>query len=544
MSLRDNMDIVEFNGRNCPEGLSDNLKSVVYFLLDKEVSGDFVYSTSVAGWEEQCSVIDPLNLSYFEKSNYFSVGISYLVSINEGILEFPEGINLWKWANSAVDVMKLTGWTPEQVSNIVQSFYSLENGVKYMLELLVTNYASVDFEKGCRLLELQAAVDYRVAIKIGLMQSDYKRYREVFSIEDDPEFPLAALPYYLQTLDDISKEERVVREREVLGLLNGNTDKFVGTVSNWVVRWKSHSGFVEECVCALISGLKDNVKTSLDTIDHSVSFYVITSDFIKKIAECIARNHDIMNLLRMDNCLSELSKDKDAFVDFVLFFVLHLKGDYRRLGRALWDRYYAEMSDFDIHQLPEDFQILFAYFMLQDFGNPQTRLPKILPLLQSESQKIRHAVVNKLLSYIDDYMGCVIDEMDRQKIEGGEAEILRDYFEQRSPMVQCRRELKELSPIYTCYNVYKAAREAEKEHLKLSIKDSEKDHQPMWMDMMKTVVLARGGGWRQEDGATRPLVSISYSIPSRMMVQSMTPKEKIKFVNEVLKDWDNENRDS
>ena len=84
MSLRDNMDIVEFNGRNCPEGLSDNLKSVVYFLLDKEVSGDFVYSTSVAGWEEQCSVIDPLNLSYFEKSNYFSVGISYLASINRG----------------------------------------------------------------------------------------------------------------------------------------------------------------------------------------------------------------------------------------------------------------------------------------------------------------------------------------------------------------------------------------------------------------------------------------------------------------------------
>ena len=61
---------------------------------------------------------------------------------------------------------------------------------------------------------------------------------------------------------------------------------------------------------------------------------------------------------------------------------------------------------------------------------------------------------------------------------------------------------------------------------------------------MKTVVLARGGGWRHDDGTTRPLVPISCSIPSRMMVQSMTPKEKIKFVSNLLKDWDNEDRDS
>lgn len=540
--MYDNMGIVNFNGRNFPEGLSDNLKNVISFLLDKEASGDFVYSSSVADWEEQRSVIAPLNLSYSEKSNYFLVGISYLASINDGILEFSEDVNLWNWANAAVEVMKLAGWTPEQVSKIIHSFPSPKNDVKHLLGHLTTNYASMDFEKGCRLLELVS--DYRVSIKIGLMQSDYKRYREVFSIEDDPEFPLAALPYYLQTLDDISKEERAVREREIIGLLNGNTDKFVGTVSNWVIRQKFHSGFVEECVLTLIDGLNDNVKNSLSTIDQAVSFHEITFDFMKNIVTSIVRNHDVMNVLSMDNCLRELSKDKDAFVEFVLFFAIHTKGDYRRLGRALWDRYYAEMSNFDIDQLPEDFQILFVYFMLQDFGNPETRLPKILPLLQSESQNLRHAVANKLLPYIDDYMGCVIEEMNRQKIEGEEAEILRVYFEKRAQMVQSRRELKELSPRYTCYNVYREAREAENEHLKLFIKDSEKDHKPMWMDMMKTVVLARGGGWRQENGTTRPLIPFSCSIPSRMMVQSMTPKEKIKFTNDVLKDWDNENRDS
>lgn len=539
----ENMGDVNFNGRNFPEGVSENLKRVVSFLLEKETDGDFVYSTSVADWDKQRSIIGPLNLTYSEKSNYFLIGISHLAHINDGILEFSADINLWNWANAAVEVMTLAGWTPEQISNIILSFpSSSKNDVKHLLKLLAKNYASKDFDKGCRLLELLK--EYSVSIKSGLMQSDYERYNQVFSVDDDSEFPLAALPYYLMTLDDISNEERVVREREILNLLNGNTDNFVGVLSNWVMLRKSQDEFVVECVLALINGLEDNVKKSLGVIDQAISYHVITLDFMKRIVATIARNHDVMIVLSMDDCLRKLSKDKDTFVEFVLFFVIHTKGDYRRFGRALWDRYYAEMSDFDINQLPEDFQILFVYFMLQDFGNPETRLPKIMPLLQSESQKLRHAVANKLLSFIDDYMGYVISEMDRQKIEGEEAEKLRLYFEKRSQMVQCRRELKELSPIYTCYNVYKEAREAEKEHLKLSIKDSEKDYKPMWMDMMKTVVLARGGGWRQEDGTTRPLIPISCSIPSRMMVQSMTPKEQIKYVHDMLKDWDNENRDS
>lgn len=540
--MRENMGVENFNGRNFPEGLSENLRRVVSFLLEKETSGDFVYSTSVADWEEQRSIIVPLNLAYSEKSNYFLVGISHIASINDGILEFSEGVNLWKWANAAVDVMTLAGWTPEQVSNIILSFPSSENDVKHLLKLLATNYASKDFDNGCRLLEMLN--EYSVSIKNGLMQSDYEHYMQVFSVDDDPEFPLAALPYYLQTLDDISKDERVVREREILNLLNGNTDNFVGVVSNWVMVQKSHDGFVEECVFALISGLKDNVEISLDSIDKGVSFHGITSDFMKKIAQCIARKHDVMHVLRMDDCLRKLSKDKDAFVEFVLFFVIHTKGEYRRLGRALWDRYYTSMSDFDINQLSEDFQIIFVYFMLQDFGNPETRLPKILPLLQSESPKVRHAVANKLLPYIDDYMGHVINEMDKHKIEGEEAELLRRYFAKRSEIVQSRRDLKELSPANTCYNIYREAREMEKEHIKLSIKDSQIDNKPMWMNLMKTVVLARGGGWRHDDGTTRPLVPISCSIPSRMMVQSMTPKEKIKFVSNLLKDWDNEDRDS
>ena len=98
--MRENMGVENFNGRNFPEGLSENLRRVVSFLLEKETSGDFVYSTSVADWEKQRSIIVPLNLANSEKSNYFLVGISHIASINDGILEFSEGVNLWTWANA------------------------------------------------------------------------------------------------------------------------------------------------------------------------------------------------------------------------------------------------------------------------------------------------------------------------------------------------------------------------------------------------------------------------------------------------------------
>ena len=60
---------------------------------------------------------------------------------------------------------------------------------------------------------------------------------------------------------------------------------------------------------------------------------------------------------------------------------------------------------------------------------------------------------------------------------------------------------------------------------------------------MKTEVLARGGGWRLENGKTNHLSKIEVSVPSRLMVPSMTPLERDKWINDVFKDWDVTERD-
>lgn len=105
-------------------------------------------------------------------------------------------------------------------------------------------------------------------------------------------------------------------------------------------------------------------------------------------------------------------------------------------------------------------------------------------------------------------------------------------------MIQKRRESKELSPMYAQYRFYQEACRVEREEHGQHIKAIEEESSFLWMKMMKTEVLARGGGWRLEDGKTQHLAKIEVSVPSRLMVQSMTPLELDKWIGELYKDWD------
>ena len=74
--------------------------------------------------------------------------------------------------------------------------------------------------------------------------------------------------------------------------------------------------------------------------------------------------------------------------------------------------------------------------------------------------------------------------------------------------------------------------------MKEQMKEAEKRHKPVWEDFMNTVVLARGGGWRNPDGTTQHLPRISFSMPSRQMAESLSPKEQDDWFNDIVKDWD------
>ena len=143
-----------------------------------------------------------------------------------------------------------------------------------------------------------------------------------------------------------------------------------------------------------------------------------------------------------------------------------------------------------------------------------------------------------LRPYLDDYMGHVINVLDELKIDSEESKTIRRYFEGRANAVRARREMKELMPVFTHNREFREAMRLQSEHMGEQMKEAEKEYTPAWKDFMATVVLARGGGWRDKKGKTQHLPLISYSVPSRQMAQSLSPKEQDDWLNELLKDWD------
>ena len=328
-------------------------------------------------------------------------------------------------------------------------------------------------------------------------------------------------------------------EKRVLGILqSGPSYSYVSSVCHWCFSRNETTSFGEDCLIALIKGLDQEHKELLTTIDKTISFrYDENPDFFCKVANFISETLSPTDLIMMDNMLHSFHNHEDSFLQFTLSYILHTKGAYRIAGRRIWDHFHLESSSLDLSAFTEDMQCVFIIFMLEDFGNPETRLPKVLPLLQSGSTKVKKVLLNVIRPYLDDFMGHIIAALDRLNIECEEASRIRTYFEQRSDFLQARRGLKELSPDVIAYRVYEEAKRTERAHLQKQVKEAEASYKPMWTEYLSTVTLARGGGFRDHGGATRHLASVSHSVPMRMMVQSMSPLEQDEWISRLLKDW-------
>ena len=111
------------------------------------------------------------------------------------------------------------------------------------------------------------------------------------------------------------------------------------------------------------------------------------------------------------------------------------------------------------------------------------------------------------------------------------------YFEKRSDAIDKRRSLKEMSPKYGYMIEYQEALKTQKQHWQQQMKKADENHKSLLSSMMKHVTLARGGGWRDENGKVQHLGCIQFSMPSRQLAQSMTPMEQDKWINDLLVDW-------
>ena len=556
-----------FNGKNILSGFPDAMTKVVAFLNEKASSGEFVFGDSFSVWEDNEDVIRPLGFGYEADNYYFAVGLAYIATTKNGNIDIPTDINLWRWAWSLNLLADVANWQPDFMSRVVKSFAGKKDDIDDLLKGAAQTYARKDFEKGQLLKDELPA--FEIGISAGLMENDFQRYCDTYLPQQNEKLfteaycsanilseknhkvafdiamtfldftSLNAMTFLMKAQTKLQGERKTTCEDRIKELLEmGDTSKYVNPFCNWAIRNNDQEQFVEDVALLLIEGLgAENVNT-LGAIDHAIVLRDKEPERLVRIVLKVAEVFSPLDVLKMGNSLHHLSGKKEIFSELVLFLIIHSNGEYRLLGRRLWDEYHLETYDIDVAKMDETVQCAFAYSMLQDYGNPETRLPKLLPLIKSDNKKVKKFVMGVLHPYTDDYMGHVIKALDNLKIKGKDAKMIKGYVDGRFKVIQERRNMKELWPSYTYGKEFKEARRVEAEHLQSKMKEAEANHHSVWADFAKTVVLARGGGWRNADGTTQKLPLIQFTAPARLLTESLSPREQETWLNDLLKNWD------
>ena len=559
---------VMFNGRNIVPNSPEELTKVVNFLNKKAEVGEFEFSETPSYWAKHERVIRTLGLGHDVAAYYFAVSLAFIAVKNDGRIVFAEKDHVWSWAWSFHLIAGIAGWNSDFMGRVIQSFEGKEDNIDGLMSWATQIYGNAYYNDAVTLMSLLP--HYRVDIMAGLMANNFERYcAEYPAVDNKEDFALAfvkanslkqnevnkafdtaitlpsftsiaAMAFFLSIRGKLDEKRKGKCEEVILDLINGDTTPYVTPLCNWMFMEQEVTAFEEECVLSLIKGLRGEKKeVSLDAIDNSIGIHVKNPELLTKIFVCIAENLQPTDVLRMEGCLRSLHEHNDFFQNMVLSFVMHPKGMYRIAGRKLWDNFHLESSSFDAKKdLPEEFQCLFVISMLQDYGNPETRLPKLLPLIDSKSERVRNILIGQLGPYLDDYMGHVINALNRLKLENKYVDVIKQYYERRADALEKRRSMKELSPRYSHMSEFQETMRLQKVHMQEQMREAEKEHKSFLKDIAKNVVLARGGGWRDENGVVHHLAHIKFSMPSRQLVQSMTPMEQEDWINRVIEDWD------
>ena len=548
--------------------LQTSISPMKSLLSEWSEKGDFFFSTQPADWERQARKIWDMEEGYQLVPYYFGVAISYILENNTKATVFSSCKNKWDWVGGLLVLIPSVDWDAKRFLGIVSAFQSKSKKTNDV-ELLISNafrvYCKCFFDEGLSLMESRP--DHSTDCLSGLMMNDFDRACQLFAPEKDKEMfaqafvftegldnkairkaydiatsfePFAgnvALAFFIKTLSGLDDERKVGCEGRIKDLLQAKSSLLVNVLCNWLVRQERLTPFMEECILLTLTHL-EHPQEDIGKLDGILCYRHISIELFEKMAEIISDTYEPDLVLSMDDCLRQLRKNDNSFAKMVLLFVLHPKGTYRIAGRKMWDEYHVESSSFDPLSLIEKEQIIFIMFMLQDLGNPDLRLPKILPLFLSPSERVRLTMLTQMVPYVDNYMGHVTQAIDKLGLDTEETKQLKQYVEDRGALIQKRRELKELSPMYAQYRFYQEACRVEREEHGQHIKAIEEESSFLWMKMLKTEILARGGGWRLENGKTQHLAKIEVSVPSRLMVQSMTPLELDKWIGKLYKDWD------
>ena len=224
--------------------------------------------------------------------------------------------------------------------------------------------------------------------------------------------------------------------------------------------------------------------------------------------------------------------------EYAFELIISTNGYERFMGRHLWDEFEMDNSDIDILSMREEFQMGFAFSIVQDFMFPQKRLKKLLSLFNSHSEDVRKVLMKVLPNYTLNYFGTVKKTFEQLSfVESKELESFKIFLDAYKERFDLCRECKELHSEYMFPEEYEICRREITEHIREQQRIVSEKSKPTFVDLIPTVELGRGGGWRDEKGKVCPLGHYSYSQEMPMMIHSFTPLEEKKQTSFMFKDW-------
>ncbi len=527
--------------------------------------GDFIFSKTAKDWEKQEKKLFSWSEWHRYVPFYYGTAISYIIEETDGSISFNKNSNDVEWLDGLKTLLPFEDWAATFFHNILLSFKIKEKESDNYLSYCIQLYCKNSFENGLDLLKLMP--DKKTECLSGLMMNDFKRACELYGPNNNNELFVNAfnqttnlcnedvcfvfdlmhfnglsddnkLAFLFKVLTYLDDTRASICKDQIRSILETPDKNDINIIYNWLLSQKGLNAFAEECILLFVGHLAEPSK-DLPILDEALYYKHLNTQLFGNITTLISDIYDPDSVLLMKRCLDELyRKNENDFINLTLCFIIHPKGKYRITGRQLWDSYHLDSSDFDPLALDEKQQIVFALFMLQDWGNPETRLSKVLPLFLSKSEKVRSILMSQMKEYTDNYMGHVTLAIERLGLDTEETKQIKNYVYERQKYIEKRRELKELSPLYSCYDIYREALRTKNDYEREHLNNIESENKPMFMNLFKKQVLARGGGWRKKNGKTQHLAKFEVSIPTNIMIQSMTPFEREKWLTKLYEDYD------
>lgn len=315
---------------------------------------------------------------------------------------------------------------------------------------------------------------------------------------------------------------------------------FINAVSNTADKDK----FYELAQNAILSNDTSNEEIGLMLSRYDIQSHLGLSIIIN-IIDCLIKQN---RLLELHECIYEYISSIAALknirpIELILELTISNNGVTRIIGRKLIDSFKVTSEEFNIISCSEDQQIKFLISLTQDWISGEIRIPLIMPILNTDSTKVRNWFLIVMQTYSLNYYGLIVAHLKKHSFSRTkELHIYEEFLKMLGHRFEIYHNCPELYSEYYFHDIFEEAKRSEKEYLQDVMEDIQNQkYRADFLEFIPSITLGRGGGWRQSDGTVHPLEKIAVSTSSPMLLSAQSPLEEFMQSSNIYSNWNSTN---